>query len=435
VKRALPPLLLLAAVLLAHGNALGGAFQFDDFNVIVDNPAVHGLGSWARDLGGIRPLLKLTYALNWGLDPRPAGFILVNLALHASNAWLAFLLLRRLGRGDRPALAAALLWAVHPADTEAVAYVCGRSTTLMACLALGSLLAHARSREAERPVPWRATSLLLFLLACLAKETALALPLAVLLWEACALPHRTGRDGLRAAAPMLAFAAFLAACVLLHPRHRELLAYSFDLRSAWANLANQVRGVGYLLGVWVQPWTLNIDPALAVLPRWTPWLAAGAAALLAPLLAAALAVRRHPGWAFGPLWAAIFLLATNSLIPRIDVVNDRQLYLPSLGLAWLTALALERAGRVRPWFLSVAVLLLGTLTVRRNHDFRTEASLWRASLRANPANPRAHNNLGWALALEGDRAGAAACYRHALALDPGYAQARLNLEALEASGP
>jgi tetratricopeptide (TPR) repeat protein len=435
VKRVPPLLLLLAATLLAHGNALGGAFQFDDYRVIVDNPGVHGLAAWAADPVGIRPLLRLTYALNWSVDPRPAGFILVNLLLHAGSAALAFRLLGRLGSGERPALAAALLWAVHPAGTEAVAYVCGRSTSLMAVLVLGSLLAHARARDAARPGPWRAASLLLFLLACLAKETALALPLAVLLFEICAPPRRDGRGALRAAAPMLAVAALLAAGVLLHPRHRALLAYSFDLRPAWLNLAGQVQGVGHLLGVWVRPWTLNIDPGLPVPQAWTPALGVGAAALLAPLIAAAFALRRHPAWAFGPLWAAAFLLATNSLIPRLDVVNDRQLYLPGLGLAWLAALALERAGRARPWLLGALLIVLGLLTARRDLDYRSEATLWRASLRANPRNPRAHTNLGWALGLAGDRAGAAACYRRALALDPDHAQARSNLEALEGVAP
>jgi tetratricopeptide (TPR) repeat protein len=161
----------------------------------------------------------------------------------------------------------------------------------------------------------------------------------------------------------------------------------------------------------------------------------GAAALLAPLIAAAFALRRHPAWAFGPLWSAAFLLATNSLIPRLDVVNDRQLYLPGLGLAWLAALALERAGRARPWLLGALLIVLGSLTARRDLDYRSEATLWRASLRTNPRNPRAHTNLGWALGLAGDRAGAAACYRRALALDPDHAQARSNLEALEGVAP
>jgi tetratricopeptide (TPR) repeat protein len=135
------------------------------------------------------------------------------------------------------------------------------------------------------------------------------------------------------------------------------------------------------------------------------------------------------------LWASVFLLATNSLIPRLDVANDRQLYLPGLGLAWVAALVLERSGRAGPWILAVSVLALASLTARRNLDYRSEPALWRASLRANPGNPRAHNNLGWALQLAGDRAGAASCYRRALELDPSYPQARSNLDALERQGP
>ena len=54
------PAILAIAVLLAYFNALGGAFQFDDYNVIVNNPAVHSLAGWVESMPGIRPLLKFS---------------------------------------------------------------------------------------------------------------------------------------------------------------------------------------------------------------------------------------------------------------------------------------------------------------------------------------------------------------------------------------
>src|SRR5574339_147144 len=57
--------LLLAAILVAYANAVGGSFQFDDFNVIVRQPAVHSLAAWWDSMPGIRPLLKLSYTLSW----------------------------------------------------------------------------------------------------------------------------------------------------------------------------------------------------------------------------------------------------------------------------------------------------------------------------------------------------------------------------------
>ena len=58
------PAVVVVAVLLAYLNALGAAFQFDDYNVIVNNPSVHSLPAWLDSMPGIRPLLKFSYALN-----------------------------------------------------------------------------------------------------------------------------------------------------------------------------------------------------------------------------------------------------------------------------------------------------------------------------------------------------------------------------------
>lgn len=84
-------LLLAAITALAYLPSLGGAFQFDDYNVIVNYPTVH---SWStlfeRAGGGVRAVLKASYVLNWTLDPGPLGFHLVNIALHALNAVLLF---------------------------------------------------------------------------------------------------------------------------------------------------------------------------------------------------------------------------------------------------------------------------------------------------------------------------------------------------------
>ena len=68
------PAVLVVAVLLAYFNALGAPFQFDDYNVIVNNPSVFSLPAWLDSMPGIRPLLKCSYALNWTFQPVPWGF-------------------------------------------------------------------------------------------------------------------------------------------------------------------------------------------------------------------------------------------------------------------------------------------------------------------------------------------------------------------------
>lgn len=444
MRSRLPHLLLAAAVLLAFGPGLAGVWQFDDFNVIVDNPAVHGLQAWASNPGRIRPLLALSYAVNWSLDPEPFGFIALNLGLHTLNAGLAFALLRRVGLGsgleprpaDAIAFAATLLWALHPVHTEAVTYICGRSVPLSATLVLASLLAFLRSQEAPAS-PWRAVSWLAFVAAVLARETALVLPGGVFLLAAATTPRGGWRSWSRAALPHVTLGLLLGAGLLLHPGHGGQLAADLGHRAPAANLLAQTEAWAYLARVWTWPKRLNLDPGLQPPGGWSlaPTLVLGAACAWVPV--GLLALRRAPLLGFGLLWSVLFLLPTNSLLARLDLVNERQLYLPGLGLAVLAVLGAGGAARrlripdrTRPLLLLVPALALGLRTAWRTQDYRSETAMWSSSVAANPANPRAHNNLGWARWLEGDRAGAEAAFREALRLDPGYATARANLAAL-----
>jgi len=310
-------ILLAGAVLLAYANALGGPFQFDDFNVLVDNGAVHTLAAWARSLPGIRPLLKLSYALNWVLGPGPLGFHLVNVGLHLANALLVHALLLRCRLQPTAALAGALVFALPPVNVEAVTYVCGRSEALMACFYLGSLLAGLRGRTR--------LSCGLFLLAFLVKETAVTLPLALVLVQAA-------QDGTRPRVPW-GHLGVLAACLLLLATlggYQRFFAYAWGIRGLGANLRGQLLGVVHLLGLFLWPSRLCIDPQFPEPTRW--------ATLLATLGLAALAAagwwqrRTRPALALGLAWCFLHLLPGHSLVPRLDPANERQLYLPALGL-------------------------------------------------------------------------------------------------------
>jgi len=433
--------LLVLAVAAAYANALSGGFQFDDFNVIVHAPAVHGLGAWFRDLGGIRPLLKGTYTLNWLLGPGAFGFHLVNVVLHAANACLVFELGRRWtarflpneNEGSAMALTLALLFALHPVQTEAVTYVCGRSVSLMTCLYLGSLLAYIRGREEDSRLLRAGLSPCLFLLAALTRETALTLPAALALWEAVGTKG-SWRRALRGPLVHWALLGILGTGLALHAGYSRFLTSAFQARGLREQLLGQLEAHRYLASRLLWPATLNIDPGLRSPGHWDLGLLVTAAILLGLVAFALRSLRKRPAFAFGILWYFLQLLPTNSLVPRLDLVNERQLYLASLGpLLLLLAVLTPRLPR-RALQLGTAALavVLGLGTVARNQDYRTEIRLWESSGRANPANPRAHNNLAFALAASGAQAKAREALLRALDLDPEYAKARQNLAALEA---
>ncbi|MFI5346152.1 MAG: hypothetical protein ACHQ51_07240 [Elusimicrobiota bacterium] len=420
------------AAAVAYLPSLGGAFQFDDYNVIVDAPAVHsGAALLAGLAGGVRPLLKASYALSWALGPGPAGFHLFNIAVHALNAALIYRLGRRLcgrwlgeGRAAGPALAAALLFALHPAQTEAVTYICGRSSSLMASFYLGAALLFLRGSSAAAAAA--------FLCAMAVKEYAVTLPAALLLFEACSPKRPAWGDILRRQAPLwLAGAAALIA-LLLSARYRDLLGYGFTQRGFLSNLLTQLNGVYYLIARLVTLRGFNIDPGLPELSAWTPALAAQAAGLAALAGLALSNLRRRPELAFGVLWFFLQLAPTNSLVPRLDPANDRQLYLacwgPFLALA-VTAKRLMPARRARIG----CALLLGAFAVAgvaRQRDYRSEIRLWEASVREAPDNARARNNLGLAYQEAGRDQEALEQYQAALRLRPDYIKAGVNKRLL-----
>lgn len=413
------------AAAAAHLPSLGGAFQFDDYNVIVNEPAIRsGPALLAALAGGVRPLLKASYALNWALGPGPAGFHAFNIAVHALNAALVYGIGRRLcarwlGEEDAPgaALAAALMFALHPAQTEAVTYVCGRSSSLMASFYLGAALLYLRGASVLAAAA-------LFVLALSVKEAAITLPAALLLFD--------GRFERRQAPVWLAAAAGLLA-MLLSARYRDLLGYGFTQRGMTANLLTQVNGVHYLLARLATLRGFNIDPGLPEMSAWTPALAARAGALAALLALGFSSLRRRPELGFGTLWFFLQLAPTNSLVPRLDPANDRQLYLACWGPFLALAVAASRAlppPRARA-AAGIVLAAFAVASVARQLDYRSEVRLWEASVREAPGNARARNNLGLAYQEAGRREDALEQYREALRLRPDYTKAGVNKRLLE----
>jgi protein O-mannosyl-transferase len=177
---------------------------------------------------------------------------------------------------------------------------------------------------------------------------------------------------------------------------------------------------------------LNFDPDLAVRDAIdVAWLAK-LAVIVAVFAFATQQLRRRPWVGFAILWFALALLPTHSLLARLELANDRQLYLAMVGPALAIGVVLASM-RARALGVAAAVglgLILGFATFVRVSDYSTESRLWSATARASPGNARAWNNLGHALAAQGDADGARSAYEKALAIDPESPRARGNLDAL-----
>ena len=398
-------------------------FHFDYYNFIVNDPTVHSWGALLAGAGnGVRPLLKASYTLNWSLG---FGFSFFNIAVHATNTALLFLIGNLLFRDRRAAWIAALLFALHPAATEAVTYISGRSTSLMALFYLGAILAYLRGAH------W-SVSAALFVLALATRETAVTLPAALLLCELCRAERPrilpAWREILRRQWPHWTLLLAAAAFVLLSPRYFDLVTFGYGVRSLGENLLTQVGGVSYLILRLVSLHGYNIDPALPTLTEWTPALAVQASFLVSLLVFGFVNLRRRPWIAFGVLWFFLQLAPTNSIVPRLDVANDRQLYLASWGLFLALCLQLRNLHAVA---VSIILVLFTATSILRQLDYRSEIALWESSVALAPWNARGHNNLGYAYQQAGRLRDARREYVAALVFDPAHAKARLNLRFLD----
>lgn len=438
---------LALAVIVSYFNALSGDFQFDDYKVIVDSPSVHSWEAWFAGLGhGIRPLLKFSYTLDWTLGLGVTGFHITNLLIHLVNAWLVFRLCEAFieqqalrGRLQLVPLFAALLFAVHPVHTEAVTYICGRSTSLMTLLYLGGLLAYVSGRTCQnnsRQGRFRlyAVTPLLFVLALSVKETAVTFPLALLIWElGCGGAWRTAfRPQWPSWAVLLAGALFF----LFDDNYLSQMERSAELNTMQGNLATQLAAFAYLLRQWALPLWLNIDPDLPLLGDLSGSLlpALFFLAVFALMLAC---WRRRPWLGFALAWAIIQLLPLHLFLPRLDIANDRQLYLAGWPLFLALAAELALWLNTRSFRIACIVLLLtlGSLTLLRNQVYADEIALWEDTARKSPHKARVHNNLGYAYKLAGRTEDARREFTLALQLDPKHIKARYNLEYLDEASP
>jgi hypothetical protein len=429
---------LALAVALCYANALGGDFQFDDYNVIVNNPQVHSWSNWLECLPhGIRPLLKFSYTLDWTLGAGAVGFHLSNLLIHLVNAYLVYLLAHEFVRQQWRASAlrnvplfAALLFAVHPIHTEAVTYICGRSTALMTLFYLAGLLSYVSGRAQQNNFKVYGLTPLFFILALSIKETAVTFPFALLLWE-----YTCGGLWQRALRPQWPSWLVLAAGAVVFLFSASYLAHmerSAQLNSLQGNTATQLSALVYLLRQWAAPLWLNIDPELVLQRDFSasvlPLLFLGVIGALILIC-----LRSRPWLSFALAWALLQLLPLHLFLPRLDIANERQMYLAGWPLFLVLAIELTLWLNTKALRLAAAalVLALASLTVLRNRDYADEISLWQSTVAQSPHKARVHNNLGYAYLLAHRYGEARQEFNAAQQLDPGFYRARYNLDRLE----
>jgi tetratricopeptide (TPR) repeat protein len=438
-----PALIVLAGV-LTYANGLTNPFIFDDFGSVVRNPSIRDLSDLESVLTpptetsvARRPLVNLSFAINYALgELNVVGYRLVNLALHIGCALLIYGLVWRAlnaasGRGVDAAVnrravalagAAALVWVVHPLNSEVVDYVSERSDSMMTFCYLGALYASVRAHSSPQPSRWRVASVALCAAGMGCKESMVTAPVMIALYDVVyysGLSVRGIASALRARWRF--FIALAATWVFLVP---SLIAsasistggFSSAHATWWTYLLNQAEMVTRYLRLafwpsslvnfygWTRPYTLA--------DVWMP-----AAFLTAIVLVSIVWFVKAPRVGFLALAVFILLAPTSSIVPiAAEVGAERRMYLPLACIVvlvvigadalWrrLTAPMEESAAPAKSflWVVGALVLVLSAVTVVRNREYASALTMARTVLARWPT-PMAHHLVGVELAFAGRR--------------------------------
>lgn len=392
-----------------------------------------------------RPFVNLTLALNYAVSGlNPWSYHLVNIGVHLLAGWLLFGIVRRTlerprlanvwGAAARPlALVITALWLLHPLQTEAVTYVIQRTELLASLFILLALYAVIRSAATKEPRVWWAVAVLASILGAGCKETAVVIPVVVLVYDWLFLAGSI-RGSLRERKPLYLGLALgwlvIGAWLLSHPRGRSV-DHTVISPGQYALTQTEVI-VHYLrLCVWPRPLVADYyDWPLATGLR-TVWPAVTVIVALLVVTVTGL-VRRRP-WAFLGVMFFLVLAPSSSVIPIVtEIAAERRMYLPLAAVIAAVVLGSYRyRGRCGRWVgasgFGIALVVLSSLTIDRNQVYRDEQTFWSEVLEQRPGNARALTNLGNLHLRAGRLASAIDHFRRATAADPTLPEAHNNL--------
>jgi tetratricopeptide (TPR) repeat protein len=401
--------LIVCVAILAYGRTLDVPFYLDDFVNISENLAIQDFGDPGQivDYSPPRAFGFFTLAANYALHGESvAGYHLVNILIHLLSGIAVFTLLRGLmlapatrrsgadGLMQWLPLVVALVFVLHPLQTQAVTYIVQRFSSLAALLYLASLACFVWGRITRRPAFY--VGVVGFgALAVLTKQNAVTLPFALLLIEL--LFFRELPAAKRWWIPAGVLLLVLAAVGLLQIDTVDRLTRETADISRIDYLATQMEVLWRYVSLVYYPVGLRVEYDLPLQSGFSDtgvWLAL--AGHLALILLAFSVWSRLPFIAFGILFFYLAHAVESSVIPIRDIVFEHRMYLPMLGIATATVAALLRLAQrfvvpraVVAMVLAAGLLVLGGMTLARNETWRDPLTLLRIDTELSPGSQRA----------------------------------------------
>ena len=450
--------------ILLYANTFFNRFTYDDMEYIVRNPYVqnpqrifslftHPYPPHKPELALYRPLVELTYLLDWCRSLQPSEFSdlnfndrvetplfhLNNIVFHIGVALTIFFLVKRLYQSDTTAFITSLVFSAHPVHVETVTSLVGRAESMCALFFLLSLLLYIRERNKNTlSSPLLILSYALFFAALLSKESGITLPLVILAteWYIATIRESEGKSQnaceengsiAPANAPgtfspktalirILPYGAVFIGYLILRMNILKILGI---LQSGWyfykettmVRLAAMCVGALAYVRLLILPLCMSMDynfpvriwgPFWAKMPKGflNGWVLLGIAFLILYALFTLWAIKRKKRISYPLVFIPLTMFPFSNIIPFGDLIAERFLYLPSFAFCLMIGIfftALYQKSRQPRYILALLCLMLLVYSLRtyfRNGDWRSGITLWKAEFKQNPQNPNLYSGLG-----------------------------------------
>lgn len=459
-------LLLVLSIVVIYSNTLAVPFLFDDEPNITSNEAITGFKAFldASSLNNMavndgvkeffytRYIGYLTFALNYkfhGLNV--TGYHIFNIAIHIINSllvyWFAILTFRtpyfkslqNYNNTNLIAFFSALIFAVHPIQTQAVTYIVQRFASLATLFYLFSLVFYIKSRLLQQPavcgqksskkqglesILWYLFSIFCAVLSMGTKEISFTLPVMIVIYEVMFFEGDV-RKRLIYLIPILLTLAIIPLTLIgakgilvgINIMDESMRIVSSEIISRQDYFFTQLRVIVTYLRLLFFPVNQNLDHDYPVYHSFIdPPVFLSFLFLLSILIFGIYLIyqsRKSENASylrlisFGILWFFITVSVESSIIPRPEIIFEHRIYLSSVGfiIAVITFFILDKEffGKRIQWMRKVmltvfvaVVLAFSSATYARNMVWQSEIALWKDAVKKSPQKARPHNNLGFA---------------------------------------
>ncbi|MEI6589268.1 MAG: tetratricopeptide repeat protein [Verrucomicrobiota bacterium] len=442
--------LIVCAGLAAYWGSFNSPFVLDDTTSITANPTIRHLWPITDILSTpkinvtvqSRPILNLSLAINYSLSQYNVwSYHVLNLSIHLLSALCLFGIIRRTLFNNQGALfiesvasslalSIALLWVVHPLNTEAVSYIIQRAESLTALFLFISLYSSIRYFEDTlKSKRWLFAAFFSCLLGMATKEVMAVAPVLILLYDRCycssTFKNALLRHGRLYAGLSLTWIVLIFLVIQSGGNRGGSIGFGIG-GSALSYLATQGEAIyRYLrLSYWPHPLVFEYGAfTVKDISELIYWI------LIIPLIVASFwAFFKKPKLGFLGAWFFIILSPTSLVPGTSQMIVEHRMYMPLVAVITLSVCGLYTYTKAFTWFslerflcgIFVITILLGSVTYQRNKSYTSPLNLWSETLKERPNNPLAHYMIAEEYLLKGDINNSGNHYALAVSLSPSF---------------